>query len=522
MSTEATVLTPLLFLERTIANISKPIISPSDLRYRAWQIILMILVMYSAWATTFELVFRKAATGPLKFVDVLADLAFTLDFILTFFVAYHDESTGELVTDFKVISVRYLKSKYIFMDIISIVPFLLFTGRQRHWGITGLFYLLRLCKLWRVSEFLSRLEKNTRISYVVTRCCKFISVTFLMVHFAGCLYFWIATISQTPENTWIGSQIKDFEKRSIWLGYTYSLYWSTVTLTTVGYGDLHAVNTLEKVVSIVYMFVSGNQLPEDLRKRVLAYMELKLRKDELQREEVMESLPKTLRSSIALHLFGKAMEQAYLFKGVSERLIVQMVSEMKANCFPSDFEIISQVETPTDFYIVTSGEVEVISDVIGVMRVFADLISSFAQTGLVDEPNVMVGEIGILFNIPQPFTVRTKKLSRVIRFGSHDFKRIMQMHPEDWKIICSNFLQYLQKLQQETISEISRVDQSVQQMLSTLQQQDTNNSGFIPEFTRYLTQRFLGEEPSSAAMNSQISSRQGFNETQSWSGLGGR
>ena len=31
------------------------------------------------------------------------------------------------------------------------------------------------------------------------------------------------------------------------------MYWSIVTLTTVGYGDLHAVNTREKTFNMFYM-----------------------------------------------------------------------------------------------------------------------------------------------------------------------------------------------------------------------------------------------------------------------------
>lgn len=78
-------------------------------------------------------------------------------------------------------------------------------------------------------------------------------VTVFAVHSAGCFYYWLAVHHNKPENTWIGEAVQDFEHRSIWLGYTYSIYWSIVTLTTVGYGDLHAVNKGEKIFNMIYM-----------------------------------------------------------------------------------------------------------------------------------------------------------------------------------------------------------------------------------------------------------------------------
>ena len=53
----------------------------------------------------------------------------------------------------------------------------------------------------------------------------------------------------------------------------------------------------------------------------------------------------------------------------------------------------------------------------------------------------MVGEIGVIFNIPQPFTVRTRRLSEVIRISHHDFKQLVQPQNEDGKKIISNFIQ---------------------------------------------------------------------------------
>ncbi|KAK9273784.1 hypothetical protein L1049_018594 [Liquidambar formosana] len=66
----------------------------------------------------------------------------------------------------------------------------------------------------------------------------------------------------------------------------------------------------------------------------------------------------------------------------------------------------------------------------------------------------MAGEIGVIFNIPQPFTVRTKRLSQVIRISHHHFKQLVQPLNEDGKTIISNFVQYLKGLKKEMLEEI--------------------------------------------------------------------
>ncbi|KAI4380924.1 hypothetical protein MLD38_007057 [Melastoma candidum] len=389
-------------VDRNDLQLRKHVIFPYDRRYRLWQTFLVLLVVYSAWASPFELAFKKAASGPLMYVDLVVDGFFATDIILTFFVAYLDKSTYLLVDDHKKIAARYLTKIYFPMDIASTLPFQiiyrLLTGKMHHGQIFGFLNLLRLWRLRRVSELFSRLEKDTRFSYFWIRYSKLICVTLFAVHSAGCFYFWLATIHKPSSDTWIGVNVNDFEQKSIWLGYTYSMYWSIVTLTTVGYGDLHAVNTMEKAFNMLYMlfnigltaylignmtnlvvhsavrtfvmrdsineilqFASKNRLPEGLKEQMLSHMQLKFKTAELQQEEVLEDLPKAIRSGIAQHLFRRTVEKAYLFKGVSEDLIVQLVSEMKAEYFPPNVEIILQNEVPTDFYIVTSGAVDVIS-----------------------------------------------------------------------------------------------------------------------------------------------------------------
>ncbi|CAL5344794.1 unnamed protein product [Camellia sinensis] len=110
-------------------------------------------------------------------------------------------------------------------------------------------------------------------------------------------------------------------------------------------------------INQILRYASKNRLPESLKEQMLANMQLKFRTAELQQKEVLEDLPKAIRSSIAQHLFHGTVENAYLFKGVSEDLIVQLVSEMKAKYFPPKVDINLQNEIPTDFYILVSGAV---------------------------------------------------------------------------------------------------------------------------------------------------------------------
>jgi len=75
---------------------------------RLWQTLVVALVVYSAWASPFELAFRKLLAGSLlTVVDLLVDAFFAVDIILTFFVAYFDTSTYLLVHDHNKIALRF-------------------------------------------------------------------------------------------------------------------------------------------------------------------------------------------------------------------------------------------------------------------------------------------------------------------------------------------------------------------------------------------------------------------------------
>jgi hypothetical protein len=78
-------------------------------------------------------------------------------------------------------------------------------------------------------------------------------VTLFAVHCAGCINYLIADRYPNPARTWIGAVMPDFREDGLWERYVTCLYWSITTMTTTGYGDLHAQNAREMLFGISYM-----------------------------------------------------------------------------------------------------------------------------------------------------------------------------------------------------------------------------------------------------------------------------
>ncbi|GJN24669.1 hypothetical protein PR202_gb12423 [Eleusine coracana subsp. coracana] len=457
------------------------IISPYDPRYRLWENSLIALVAYSAWMAPFELGFVPDPGGALAAADNAVDAAFAVDIALTFFVAYTDRRTFLLQDHPACIAWRYATS-WLALDVASTVPTQLsrrlLPPQARSYNFFG---MLRLWRLRRVGALFAHLEKDRKFSYFWVRCARLVCVTLFAVHSAGCLYYLLADRYPDPANTWLHTSMPDFHNESVWSRYVASLYWSITTLTTVGYGDMHAVNTREMLFTTFYMlfnlgltaylignmtnlvvhgtsrtrkyrdtikaassFARRHQLPGRLQEQMISHLSLKFRTDSegLQQLETLDALPKAIRSSISHHLFFALVQNVYLFQGVSNDLIFQLVSEMHAEYFAPREDFILQNEAPTDFYIIVTGSV----------------VAGTATVGDV------VGEIGVLCYRPQLFTARTRSLSQLLRMDRTDFLRVVQSNAGDGAIIINNLIRYLKE--KKDSDAIAGVVEEIEHMLA--------------------------------------------------------
>ncbi|RWW33453.1 hypothetical protein BHE74_00021407 [Ensete ventricosum] len=452
-------------------KLRKHIVSPYDPHYRLWEMFLMVLVLYSAWICPFEFAFLHYLPSTMFLVDNIINSFFAIDIALTFFVAFVDHKSYLLVDEPKRIAVRYLSTWFIF-DACSTFPFQTISFFfNRHGNSLGfkLLSMLRLWRLHRVGSLFASLEKDIRFNYFWTRCAKLFSVTLFAVHFSGCFYYMIADRYPDPKRTWIGAVIPNFRKDNLWIRYVTAIYWSITTLTTTGYGDLHAENTREMLFDIFYMFfnlgltaylignmtnlvvhgtsrtksfrdtfqaasefASRNKLPRHIEEQMLSHICLRFKTEELKQQETLNGLPKAIRSSIAEFLFYPIVEKVYLFQGASFNLIFQLVTEMQADYFPPKEDVILQNEALTDIYIIVSGAVEMRTYVDGVEKVQGRLIAG-----------EVFGEIGVLCHVPQPFTIRTTELAQILRLQSAVLFNTIRESRQDATIVMRNLFQKL-------------------------------------------------------------------------------
>lgn len=82
-------------------------------------------------------------------------------------------------------------------------------------------------------------------------------------------------------------------------------------------------------------FGQRNNLPVRLQDQMVAHLCLRYRTDSegLQQQEIIDSLPKAIRSSISHYLFYEVVDKIYLFHGISNDLLFQLVCFQLNMCF---------------------------------------------------------------------------------------------------------------------------------------------------------------------------------------------
>ena len=99
------------------------VIDPESKWKIRFDIYIMFVMIFTAIFIPWRLAFYEEDDMVWTIINLMIDLSFLVDIILTFFTAYFDDVKLRLVTNKKDLAWRYIKSCWFFIDVLSIFPF---------------------------------------------------------------------------------------------------------------------------------------------------------------------------------------------------------------------------------------------------------------------------------------------------------------------------------------------------------------------------------------------------------------
>ena len=154
----------------------------------------------------------------------------------------------------------------LIIDILAIFPFYLIStdssGRSN--SFVRFIRITKLSRIFRGSKILGviknftaspKMAKFVRLVKTydgIARLATLLYIILLMVHFAACMWYYVAKVEGFGPDSWVvRHNLQDESNLRLYLS---SFYFSFAILTTVGFGDIHAYTVGEMILCIIWMF----------------------------------------------------------------------------------------------------------------------------------------------------------------------------------------------------------------------------------------------------------------------------
>jgi Ion transport protein/Cyclic nucleotide-binding domain len=221
-------------------------------------------MIYTVTITPYRVAFVDVETLFWLNLDYVIDIIFGIDVVLNCFMAYFSDEV--LITSRCKIILNYARTWMVF-DIISSIPFDLIIDKVG-WGsltklskLPRLYRIVKLIKLVRLikvlknrNKILRYLECFSKLSVGMERLIYFLLTFFVICHLIACFLYFISTFNSDNINNWVFKYgILDLSLEEKYLA---SMYWTVMTLCTIGYGDIVPASDIERGL-VIFVELSG-------------------------------------------------------------------------------------------------------------------------------------------------------------------------------------------------------------------------------------------------------------------------
>uniref|UniRef100_A0A8C5BAI6 Cyclic nucleotide-binding domain-containing protein n=1 Tax=Gadus morhua TaxID=8049 RepID=A0A8C5BAI6_GADMO len=373
------------------------VVSPSDDSYYRWLFVIAAAVLYN-WV----LVVARACFDKLQLemyicwlvLDYISDLVYLMDTCVRLRTGFLEQ--GLLVKDTAKLRKNYGRTFQFKLDVLSILPTDLgYIATGIH---TPQLRFNRLLRFPRMFEFFDRTETRTNYPNIF-RICNLVLYILIIIHWNACIYFAISKSLGFGSDTWVYPDMSDPVYGALTRCYVYCLYWSTLTLTTIG--EMPAPVRDEEYLFVVFDFLVGvlifativgnvgsmianmnatraefqaridaikhymhfRRVSKELEGRVIKWFDyLWTNKKAVDEQEVLKNLPNKLRAEIAINVHLLTLKKVRIFQDCEAGLLVELVLKLRPQVYsPGDY-ICRKGDIGKEMYIIKEGKLGVVAD----------------------------------------------------------------------------------------------------------------------------------------------------------------
>ncbi|XP_052838200.1 potassium voltage-gated channel subfamily H member 8 isoform X3 [Drosophila gunungcola] len=397
-----------------------------------WDWVILVATFYVALMVPYNAAFAKADRQPMV-SDVIVEALFIVDILLNFRTTFVSRK-GEVVSNSKQIAINYFRGWFA-LDLLAALPFDHLYASDLYDGEESHIHLVKLTRLLRLARLLQKIDRYSQHTAMILTLLMF-SFT-LAAHWLACIWYVIAVKEYEwfPESNivfftgWLQllAERKNASVAILTTAETYStaLYFTFTSLTSVGFGNVSANTTAEKVFTIIMMligalmhavvfgnvtaiiqrmysrrslyeskwrdlkdFVALHNMPKELKQRIEDYFQTSWSLSHgIDIYETLREFPEELRGDVSMHLHREIL-QLPIFEAASQGCLKLLSLHIKTNfCAPGEY-LIHKGDALNYIYYLCNGSMEVIKDdmVVAILGK-GDLVGSDINVHLVATSN---------------------------------------------------------------------------------------------------------------------------------------
>jgi len=364
-----------------------------------WDMLMLVGLFYIVCTLPLSLAFGEYITRELALFETFLDVFFLVDVVLNFRTTYTN-SKNEVVRDGWRIASQYLRTWFL-LDLLSSLPVdrldvgvppvqpirLLKVGK-----VMRVFKMLRFRSLMR-SRHTDRLEEvefylSSTSFKDVLRLSIMLSQLLLACHWSACLL-----LSLGGDCVKSYQDVHDSDLRM----YLSALYWATMTMTTVGYGDIIPQTDWERLFIVMAMIVGGcsygymvgsitsmvtssdlntsayrqrmelinawlafhHEIPVEMRRRVRRHFKnILTKKTALEDSVIMNDLSPELGMEMSRYLLADIVRYNALFDGLPGYVLARIAQILKRTSAGTNERIAVTGHSASSMFIMIEGTAE--------------------------------------------------------------------------------------------------------------------------------------------------------------------